>query len=768
MRPPGRVLLPFALLAGLCFPMGASAGSSLDHPVPSGGAPGAPSAAFTSGGPGAQWELLDTITTGNPHTDLDFFTQDGDTFASVGTLGIGPNGGGQTIVRLTQNGEVAPGFVSAHPSAGCLSNPAAATGLQHDVEATPKGGTILNAANPYAIRQDAQLLIDATDAGGRCHDQGLLGLENAPQGGLELIDITDVENPVEIGLISHIGESHTVNVDPKRPHILYSVSSDSVDVEDGRRQNEIAGSGDALNLDGFEVVDISSCMNLPPAMTVEAKRAACRPEVFRYRYPSVDMALGHTLQDEIYACHELEVYPDDRLTCGSGNALVVLDMRSAFDANGTPNDFSDDKLRGQPLPCQVRPSSSLAPFESGAMVTDCVDGTGPGEEDLDVPTWLEAGAPSLQGVRWIGSVYHQGRGAGGDATPAFDSTQDIDFDHEAEFTQSGEHLIATDERGGGVLPPGASCAPGADNKIGNGGVHFYRTDRLQRGTPETPEQAFAAYARNPEGGKAIYRAQIRTQPRATVCTAHVFQQIPGQNRIFMAWYSQGTQVIDFVEGADGSVRATEAGWFLPANANEWVSAIFRMRRNANGSYTYWGATGDFNLGEAGRDAIDIYRVTLPPPPPAGRSGVGGAGPGTPRGRCGLPITGRRTNDRLLGSIGGDRIIGRRGNDRIKGRAGADCIRGQRGNDRLDGNAGGDLVVGGPGADVVRGLKGRDRLIDRSRRRDRLFGGPARDRIVARGGGRDVVKCGRGRDVAVVGRKDVVRGCETVRRPRRRR
>jgi hypothetical protein len=74
-----------------------------------------------------------------------------------------------------------------------------------------------------------------------------------------------------------------------------------------------------------------------------------------------------------------------------------------------------------------------------------------------------------------------GRGAGGAATPTFDSTQDIDFDHEAELSGSGKLLIATDERGGGVLPPGATCVPGADNKAGNGGVHFYRRDGLHRG-----------------------------------------------------------------------------------------------------------------------------------------------------------------------------------------------------------------------------------------------------------------------------------------------
>jgi hypothetical protein len=51
---------------------------------------------------------------------------------------------------------------------------------------------------------------------------------------------------------------------------------------------------------------------------VTAKREQCRPETFRYRYPDVEMALGHTLENQIYGCHELEIYPDDRLTCAAG------------------------------------------------------------------------------------------------------------------------------------------------------------------------------------------------------------------------------------------------------------------------------------------------------------------------------------------------------------------------------------------------------------------------------------------------------------------
>ena len=193
-----------------------------DHPMPAFAPTAPPSPVFSSGGPAASWELVGSIPTGNPHTDIDYFTQGGETYASVGTLAIGANGGGQTIVQLTQNGAVTPSspkFISGHPSATCISNPSAALGLQHDIEATPKGNAILTATNTAAVKTDAQLLIAATDQRGRCHDSTEFGLETTPRGGLELVDVTDITKPKEIGLTSHSGESHTVNVDPKRPHI---------------------------------------------------------------------------------------------------------------------------------------------------------------------------------------------------------------------------------------------------------------------------------------------------------------------------------------------------------------------------------------------------------------------------------------------------------------------------------------------------------------------------------------------------------------------
>ena len=769
----------------------------LDHPAPGFSPGGPPSSEVNAGGPGAEWKLIETISTGNGHTDLDFFTQGGETFASVGTLAIGPNGGGQTLVQLTKKGVVDPSFAAAHPSATCVSDPSAATGLQHDVEATPKGAGIpLNATNPFAVQADAQLIIDATDAAGRCHDQGVLGLENAPRGGLEIVDVTDVAHPVEIGLTSHIGQSHTVNIDPKRPHIGYSVTSDAISVSadkgdvdgDGDtteliRENEDPADSDRFDLDGFEVVDFSSCMNFPAGTSVATKRAACRPEVYRYRYPTMEMALGHTVKtgtSAIFGCHELEVYPGDELTCASGNALIGFDMSGAFDDMGTPEDFTDDKPRGTPLPCKSRPSSSAGPFVTGATVIDCIDGTddsvpGPGgvtaNEDLTIPGWLAAGAPSLEGVEYLGSIHHQGGGPGSAGSVApFNSKEDIAFDHEAELTGSGQHLIATDERGGGILPPGASCAPGTDNVDGNGGVSFFKTSALSKSPPASAEAAQQAYARTPDGSKAIYRAPIRTKPQGTVCTAHVFQQSPGENRIFMGWYSQGTQVIDFVEEANGRIRFADAGYMIPENANTWSSQIFKVERNANGTTTYYGATGDFSLGEAGRNSIDVYKVTLPPAPRAvsdpepGPDPAPDPGPGA--GDCLLVLRGSGADDSLIGSITGDRINGRGGDDAIKGRGGEDCAKGGSGNDRIGGGGQDDTLNGGKGRDRVAGGGGRD-LLKGGRGKDRLAGGASGDLIRSRGGGRDVVICGRGRDVAIVDARDRVRGCERVRSTGRR-
>ena len=89
--------------------------------------------------------------------------------------------------------------------------------------------------------------------------------------------------------------------------------------------------------DGFEVLDLSSCMNFPAGTSIQDKRSRCRPQVFRYRWPTREMADGHTDKQFVFGCHELEVYPDDRLegsaNAGRGDSLFAL-RRSAGPGSG--------------------------------------------------------------------------------------------------------------------------------------------------------------------------------------------------------------------------------------------------------------------------------------------------------------------------------------------------------------------------------------------------------------------------------------------------
>lgn len=644
-----RLCLSLVNAAALAAGLGTAFNAAADHSLAGFTVLNAPlGSTLNSGGEGAQWELITSLISGNPHTDLDFFRIDEDFYVAAGTLAVGANGGGQAIHRLTQNGVLDPAFVAMHPSAGCLTDPTQATALQHDVEVTPKGRVLQNTDwQGLADTRNPQLLLDATDGPGRCHDQGIVAVAGSqfadqPPGGLEIIDITDIANPVEIHLTSHIGEAHTVNVDPKRAHIAYAVTADFVtaanrpDLTDTRRSEQ-------NDLDGFEMVDLSSCMNFPAGTSVEAKRAACRPQVYRFRFEA-DWARGTHNSGSLGACHELEVYPNDRLSCASLNSTVVLDMSGAFDDNGTPDDFTDDKPRGQPLPCAVRPSASNNQeglSATGAMVTDCVNGLD--GQELTMGGWLEMGAPALQGVELVGFVNHAAATRG----PAVD----IAIAHEAEFTHSGKFVIVSDERGGGVTPPAASCpTPGInDNQItGNGGLHAYRADRLFTSFPGVPgtdlpediaTNADGAYALGPDGQKAIYRA-IPRMAGATFCTAHVFQQIPGQNRIFMGWYTQGTQVVDYVENEDGSFEFREAAYWVPEGAAQWTSHIFAFEENTDGSFTYWGATADIS-----RTAVDVYSVTLPAPPQF----TPGTAPGLPQRSSGI-ASARASRGGALGGI----------------------------------------------------------------------------------------------------------------------
>ena len=359
-------------------------------------------------------------------------------------------------------------------------------------------------------------------------------------------------------------------------------------------------------------------------------------------------ATSHTYPNNLQSCHEVEIYPDDRLACSSITATLLLDLRARSTTTGrrTTTWTTSRAARRCPAGCGTA-RRSVSPFATAAKVTDCVDGgTDAQPQNLRVMSWLAIGAPSLEGVTRIGTVHHMGftaRPTTRSSTPPFDATEDIVAAHESELTNSQDFVITSDERGGGVVPGGATLLSGRRQRARQRRPSRLPGRELRHDTAGGRGRGAAGLRERLQGDRAIYRAQIRTGPQGSFCTAHVFQQIPGQNRIFMGWYSQGTQVVDFDENPDGTVDFKEAGCFTPLNANTWTSAIFKVERKADGSFTYYGATGDGILPGSGRSAIDIYKVTLPGPPiPAGGVQPGtpvfpladeSAGPGTGAGTC---------------------------------------------------------------------------------------------------------------------------------------
>ena len=99
-----------------------------------------------------------------------------------------------------------------------------------------------------------------------------------------------------------------------------------------------------------------------------------------------------------------------------------------------------------------------------------------------------------------------------------------------------------------------------------------------------------------------------------------------------------------------------------------------------------------------------------------------------------------------------------GNDTLKGRAGDDALYGGAGRDRLLGGSGNDYLSGGSGNDRLVGGPGRNRY----------DAGAGRDSINAANGVRELVECGFGRDTVKADRRDILSGCERVKRVRRKR
>ncbi|HEX2069559.1 MAG TPA: hypothetical protein VHH54_05080, partial [Actinomycetota bacterium] len=400
------------------------------------------------------WQFIRNFKA-NPGTDLKFFiktTPRGTSYiySSSGTLGqADAEHVGQRILQLARRDGtgVNPRWYADHGSSKCSPGGTGVLSLQHDAATTGYN-------NP-------RLLIDTTDTSTRCHDR--------PGGGLELIDISGLGvvkgfEAREIHLTRHVGTSHTVTTDATRPWILYNNSSSFT------------------GHPWMDVLDVRTCM-LSSSVSLDEKRNRCRPKVYRINFaddPDVpntnnsewgqlrDVHTGSNpngpdAQDQLNQangsanCHDVTALPG-RILCAGLNATMIFDVSRLTDRNGN--------IRGTPLPCTVIQQDGVGESTS-ADITDCAtdpDGNSSNGNPLAMKT------PSATGWTFLGTFNHPGRDCtphspGTAATPDCNNNNFAESDegvavaHETDLLRAwnGEHVATTDERGGGVVPPGASC-----------------------------------------------------------------------------------------------------------------------------------------------------------------------------------------------------------------------------------------------------------------------------------------------------------------------
>ena len=523
----------------------------------------------------------------NPGTDLEFIYNRGRVYASTGTLGqANSEHVGQRLIQLLdQNGNLDVKWVADHGSSNCpTQNPQGTTGLQHDVQIAYVPGT------------KPRLMTDTTDATGRCHD---------PAGaGFEIVDVTGIQKdefkPREIALLRFAGFSHTHTVDQLRPWIIYNSSSDFA----GRPW--------------IEVVNVKTCLRRR-GLSLEEQRAKCRPKVYRIPFQPEWTRQRNSSNGQLHpgseaACHDI-TSEGFRIYCAGLNASLIFDVENLVKGK-VPKRYikgkrggggkkalakpgkkkrnrGKGKVRGQAIDCKI-----VAGTRTAAPVYDCasaVPATGTDPQQ----------GPLAEGWQFLGTFNHPGRdcqpGPGITTNCNFNSevpsTEGVSVSHEVDPTWDGNYMAVTDERGGGIVPGGATCEPGLPNPYGNGGIHFF----------DIRDPSNIQYAQKDGGGKAVWIGEANVSA-PTFCTVHVIEKIPDENRFVVAYYSQGTKIVDYSVDAEGEIHFRETASIVFPGAETWAAEDFKIVDNGDGTRTYYFISTDIGRG------IDVFSWTGPTHP----------------------------------------------------------------------------------------------------------------------------------------------------------
>lgn len=314
------------------------------------------------------------------------FVRDGRTYMITSSMWYGLQ-----VVDITN--PLAPTVVSNYAaSTTCASYPeAVAGGDSPDDLFALQGGW----ENDLAFTPDGTIAILGADAGGRCHDP--------VSGGLELIDVSDVRNPRTLHLTRNVGEAHSVTIDPERPWLAYTSTSDSRDF--------------------IDIIDYKSCLGGVASLD-DCEVTVARVVFASAFYPTIGPPEGNDFVSD--GCHDLR-FRGDRMYCAAIDATLIFDTSKLIGPDGR---LTGTHLTAGPNACEVLDAPQTR--AAGVKITDCLN--------WSENAFATAGATpaTMPLVSWIR------HGTGGD------DGDDISIAHQADAIADGRIVMITDEVGGGL------------------------------------------------------------------------------------------------------------------------------------------------------------------------------------------------------------------------------------------------------------------------------------------------------------------------------